>query len=366
MPHIIENASLKAYNTFGINATARYFSSFAGVEDMGELLGFAHGRRLGDANGRSISGAEAPPLILGGGSNVLLQEDVDRLVLLNRIRGIDLVLEDEHHYYVKAGAGENWHEFVRYCLGRDWAGVENLSLIPGNVGAAPMQNIGAYGVEIKEVFHELQAWSLEDGKVYTFSLNDCQFGYRDSIFKGRNKGRFVILNVTFRLNKVPEFHIEYGAIREELEKRGIHQLSIQAISDAVIHIRQSKLPDPAEIGNAGSFFKNPVVPDSQFAALRAAFPGIVGYANTAPASAIGPGSEGASPSTTKIAAGWLIEQCGWKGFRRGDAGCHVRQALVLVNYGNATGKEIYDLSEEILQSVKARFGVTLEREVNII
>ncbi|HXB90633.1 MAG TPA: UDP-N-acetylmuramate dehydrogenase [Puia sp.] len=336
MTNIIENASLKAYNTFGINATARYFSSFASVEELGELLGFARERR---------------PLILGGGSNILLRGDVDGLVLLNRMKGIDLIHEDEHHYYIKAGAGENWHEFVRCCLGRDWAGVENLSLIPGNVGAAPMQNIGAYGVEIKEVFHELEAWSLEDGKLYTFTLNDCQFGYRESIFKSRHKGRFVILSVTFRLNKVPEFHIGYGAIREELEKKGVHELSIQAISDAVIHIRQSKLPDPAEIGNAGSFFKNPVVPDSQFAALRAAFPGIVGY----PAS-----------SNTKLAAGWLIEQCGWKGFRKGDAGCHVRQALVLVNYGNATGKEIYDLSEEILQSVKTKFGVTLEREVNLI
>lgn len=214
-----------------------------------------------------------------------------------------------------------------------------------------MQNIGAYGVEIKEVFHELSAYHLEEHKVYTFGLNDCAFGYRESVFKRRLKGMFVILDVTFRLNKTPRFHTEYGAIREELEKMGVRALSIQAISQAVIHIRQSKLPDPAEIGNAGSFFKNPTIPGEQFAALKEEFPGVVGYPGT---------------GSVKLAAGWLIEQCGWKGFRRGDAGCHARQALVLVNYGHASGREIYDLSEEIVQSVKKKFGVELEREVNII
>jgi UDP-N-acetylmuramate dehydrogenase len=284
-------------------------------------------------------------------------------VIRNEIKGIELVDEDEDYVYVTVGAGESWHGFVQYCLTRNWAGVENLSLIPGSVGAAPMQNIGAYGVEIKDVFHELTAWDLEEGKVYTFTLNDCRFGYRDSIFKGPYKGRFIILSVTFRLNKTPVFHTAYGAIREELERMGVQELSIQAISQAVVHIRTSKLPDPAQIGNAGSFFKNPTIPSMHFANLQTMFPGIVGYPE---ASTGGAPTAGASDGTTKLAAGWLIEQCGWKGYRHGDAGVHTRQALVLVNYGHATGQELYDLSEEILRSVHEKFGVTLEREVNIV
>ena len=355
MTHIIENISLKAHNTFGINVMARYFSTFSTAEELAALLESTRGHRstvrIPAPHGNNPPSAPRPPLILGGGSNILFTGNIDGLVLYNQVKGIQVVREDEKYVYVKVGAGENWHGFVQYCLQRNWAGVENLSLIPGSVGAAPMQNIGAYGVEIKEVFYELEARSLDDGKVYTFSLNDCQFGYRDSVFKRKYKGRFIILYVTFRLNKIPRFHTEYGAIREELDNMGIGQLSIQAISRAVINIRSSKLPDPAVIGNAGSFFKNPTIPNQQFAALQTKFPGIVGYPS--------PGG------TTKLAAGWLIEQCGWKGFRRGDAGCHARQALVLVNYGNATGKEIYDLSEEIAQSVQNTFGVMLEREVNI-
>ena len=362
---MIENASLKAYNTFGIQAIARWFASFSSQEELAELLEW---RTRGNAAPTSAApGNTAPPfkiqhskfniplLVLGGGSNILFTRDVDGLVIKNGIKGIDLLSEDEHYVYVRAGAGENWHAFVQYCLQRNWAGLENLSLIPGNVGAAPMQNIGAYGVEIKEVFYELEAWSLDDNKVYMFSVNDCAFGYRESVFKSRYKGQFVILNVTFRLSKTPKFHVEYGAIREELDKMGIQQLSIQAVSKAVINIRSSKLPDPAQIGNAGSFFKNPTVSGEKFAALTAQFPGIIGYPNPA-----------ADPAAVKLAAGWLIEQCGWKGYRKGDAGCHARQALVLVNYGQASGKEIYDLSEEILQSVQQKFGVTLEREVNIV
>jgi UDP-N-acetylmuramate dehydrogenase len=331
----MENISLREYNTFGINAVCRYFARFADQEQLAALL---------DSPLR-------PVFILGGGSNILLTGDIDGLVLKNEITGIDLVHEDEKYLYVRVGAGESWHGFVQYCLGHDWAGVENLSLIPGSVGAAPMQNIGAYGVELKEVFHELEAWDLQDGRVRMFTLNDCHFGYRESIFKKEYKGRFIILNVTFRLNRIPVFHTQYGAIREELDKMGVQQLSIQAISQAVIHIRTAKLPDPAQIGNAGSFFKNPTIPNDRFAALQTQFPGIVGYP---------------AQKETKLAAGWLIEQCGWKGYRRGDAGCHARQALVLVNYGHATGREIYDLSEEILRSVRQKFGVTLEREVNIL
>jgi UDP-N-acetylmuramate dehydrogenase len=334
-----ENIALKEYNSFGINAVARYFARFTDAESLAALL---QSRR-------------DPLFILGGGSNILLTHNIDAPVLKNEIPGIELILEDEKYLYVRVGAGESWHGFTQYCLARNWAGIENLSLIPGSVGAAPMQNIGAYGVELKSVFHELEAWDLEDGKVRMFTLNDCHFGYRESIFKKELKGRFIILNVTFRLNRIPTFHTEYGAIREELDQMGVHTPTIQAIAQAVIHIRSTKLPDPAQIGNAGSFFKNPTIPNTQFAALQKEFPGIVGYPNA-----------GLYPASTKLAAAWLIEQCGWKGYRRGDAGCHARQALVLVNYGNATGKEIYDLSEEILRSVQQKFGVTLEREVNIL
>jgi UDP-N-acetylmuramate dehydrogenase len=344
------NISLKKYNTFGIDATARYFAVFATQDELATLLDGIPGQ------------PDLSLLILGGGSNILLTKNIDGPVLRNEIKGIELVDEDEDHVYVTAGAGESWHGFVQYCLGRNWAGVENLSLIPGSIGAAPMQNIGAYGVEIKDVFHELTAWDLQEKKVYTFTLNDCHFGYRDSIFKRAYKGRFIILSVTFRLNKIPVFHTSYGAIREELEKIGVQDLSIQAISQAVVNIRTSKLPDPAQIGNAGSFFKNPSVPNAQFDELKTRFPAIVGYPEASPG---GPGSASA-PGTTKLAAGWLIEQCGWKGYRHGDAGVHSRQALVLVNYGQATGHEIYDLSEQILKSVHEKFGVTLEREVNII
>jgi len=355
--NIEENKSLRSFNTFGINAQAQYFAEFGSQEELGALLKFPV---------RTL-----PLLVLGGGSNILLTKDFAGFVLKNNMRGIDLIREDQQYVYVRVGAGENWHQFVQVALQRNWAGLENLSLIPGNVGASPMQNIGAYGVEIKEVFEELEAWHLVDNKVYTFTLNDCDFGYRDSIFKREHKGQFVILSVVFRLNKIPEFHTEYGSIGEELEKMGVQDLSIQAISEAVTRIRRSKLPDPAEIGNAGSFFKNPTVSTEEFARLRSEFPGIVGYPNAAPPS---PQSQNPQIPTSaispdpgvKLAAGWLIEQCGWKGVRRGDAGVHTRQALVLVNYRNASGQQIYDLSEEILQSIREKFGVTLEREVNIV
>ncbi len=338
MDRIIENASLKPYNTFGIDAKARWLAAFATRDELAELIAW---------------GGDRSRLVLGGGSNILLTRDVDGLVLRNVIGGIELVDEDEDYVYVRAGAGESWHGFVEYCIGRDWAGVENLSLIPGSVGAAPMQNIGAYGVEIKEVFYELEAWHIAERKAYVFSGNDCAFGYRESVFKRRLRGEFVILSVTFRLCKRPVFKTSYGAIGEQLQRMGIKELSIRAISQAVIAIRRSKLPDPAEIGNAGSFFKNPTIPDEQFDELQTEYPEIVGYHNT-------------GTDTTKLAAGWLIEQCGWKGFRRGDAGVHARQALVLVNYGHAKGAELYELSREIAKSVESKFGVELETEVNIV
>jgi UDP-N-acetylmuramate dehydrogenase len=266
--------------------------------------------------------------------------------------GIDLIKEDADHVYVRAGAGENWHGFVEHCIANGWCGVENLALIPGCIGASPMQNIGAYGVEIKDVFHTLEAWHLQDKELHSFSLADCAFGYRESVFKRKYKGQYIITHVTYRLRKTPEFHISYGAIQQELERMGAQELSIRAVADAVISIRKSKLPDPAVIGNAGSFFKNPEIPAETFAALKLQFPDIIGY----------PTSSG----MVKLAAGWLIERAGWKGFRKGDAGVHAKQALVLVNYGQATGDEIFQLSEKILHSIDAQFGVQLEREVNII
>ncbi|WP_276482180.1 UDP-N-acetylmuramate dehydrogenase [Paraflavitalea pollutisoli] len=333
-----ENVSLRPYNTMGIDARARYFAPFDTLEALQQLLD----RRA----------ATDTLLILGGGSNILFTKDVDGWVGKNELKGIEVVREDEDYVYVQAGAGENWHAFVQFCLQRNLGGVENLSLIPGNVGASPMQNIGAYGVEIKDVFQQLEAFHRGEQKVHTFTLNDCQFGYRESIFKRQYKDQFVILNVTYRLRKQPVFNTSYGAIEQELAKMGVLDLSIQAIAQAVVNIRQSKLPDPKEIGNAGSFFKNPSVPASQYATLQQSHPGVVGYKN--------------DDGTVKLAAGWLIEQAGWKGVRRGDAGCHARQALVLVNYGHATGREIYDLSTEIVQSIQEKFGVVLEREVNIL
>jgi len=334
---IQENISLKAFNTFGIGAVARFFASFSNTAVLNAL---------------TTQHAALSTLLLGGGSNILFTGNYDGLVLKNEIKGIEKIKEDDEFVYIKAGAGENWHQFVLHCIGHNWGGVENLSLIPGNIGASPMQNIGAYGVEIKDVFSALEAFHLNDKAIVPFGLSDCGFGYRESVFKTKYRNQFAILTVTFKLRKSPVFNTSYGAIEQELDKAGVKDLSVKAISDAVIRIRSAKLPDPAVIGNAGSFFKNPSISSSRFQSLKTSFPGIVGY----------PLQDGA----VKLAAGWLIEQCGWKGFRRGDAGCHAKQALVLVNYGHATGKEIYDLSTDILESVYKKFAVQLEREVNII
>jgi UDP-N-acetylmuramate dehydrogenase len=340
---LLQNISLKNYNTFGIEVLAEYFTSFTDVPTLQQEITTV--RETKKLNKKSL-------LILGGGSNILFTGNYPGLVLKNEIKGIEIVHEDDDHVYVKAGGGENWHEFVLYCLNHKLGGVENLSLIPGNVGASPMQNIGAYGVELKDVFHSLEAYHLRENKIHTFSLNDCEFGYRQSIFKKKYKDQFAILNVTFRMNKNPIYNISYGAIREELNKMEVKELNIVAISQAVINIRSSKLPDPKQIGNAGSFFKNPEINARQHADLVKKFPGMICF----------PLENG----DIKLAAGWLIEQCGYKGFRRGDAGVHNKQALVLVNYGNATGKEIADLAEEILHTVYKKFHVQLEKEVNIV
>lgn len=336
---IRENISLRPYNTFGITAYARYFALFQSQEELEAIVASPQYR-------------QHSRFILGGGSNILLTKNVDGLVMKNEMGGIEVVNDDADHIFVKAGGGVNWHQLVMFCVENGYAGAENLSLIPGNVGASPMQNIGAYGVEIKDIFHQLEAFHLEEKTMETFSLQDCAFGYRESVFKRKYKGQFVITSVTYRLNKKPVFHTSYGAIQQELEKMGVKELSIKAISDAVIRIRSSKLPDPKQVGNAGSFFKNPAVEKGHFASIQQTIPDVPAF----------PLDE----DHVKVPAGWLIEQCGWKGFRRGDAGCYPKQALVLVNYGNASGEEIYALSEEVLQSVKTRFGIALEREVNVI
>jgi UDP-N-acetylmuramate dehydrogenase len=336
---VSHNISLKPYNSFGIDARAKLFGRFSSVDELADVTA-------------EPSIQNEPLLILGGGSNILFRNDFNGLVLKNELKGIELIDQDTEYYYVRANAGENWHGFVQYCLAHNYAGVENLSLIPGNVGASPMQNIGAYGVEIKDVFYELEAWHLQERMVQKFTLADCSFGYRESVFKKKYKGQFVILNVTFRLPKKAVYHTHYGAIEQELAAMDVKEPSIQTISQAVINIRTSKLPDPEIIGNAGSFFKNPVIAQEQFDTLKNEFPSIPGYPSAA--------------QQIKTAAGWLIEQCGWKGFRKGDAGCYDKQALVLVNYGHASGNEIFSLSQSIINSVQEKFGVILEREVNII
>lgn len=336
-----ENYSLLNHNSFHIDAHARYFAAFDSVEKLEELVEIAF----------STNPAQ-PALVLGGGSNILLTGDINGWVFHNRIAGIQVESEDDESVLVNVGAGVVWHELVQYSLANNWAGLENLSLIPGSVGASPMQNIGAYGVELKDHFHSLEAWHLRDRKLHSFHAADCEFGYRESIFKRAARGLYIITRVRFRLSKKPVYRTGYGAIAQELEKMGVKELSIQAISEAVIRIRQSKLPDPKEIGNAGSFFKNPSVPAILYDHLRLQHPGLVSYPN--------------ADGSWKLAAGWLIEQCGWKGYREGDAGCHARQALVLVNYGKATGKEIVDLSKRIQASVKEKFLVELETEVNVV
>lgn len=336
--NIRENISLKPYNTFGIEVGARFFAEVSSADDVREVCA--------ERSFQNIS-----KLILGGGSNILFTKDFEGVVIKNNFRGIEVVSENDDNIFLKAGAGENWHGFVMHCINNNYAGIENLSLIPGNVGAGPMQNIGAYGVELKDVFYELEALEIASGELTKFSAADCNFGYRESVFKNIHRDKFIITAVTLKLSKIPVFNTSYGAIEQELEKIGVQELSIAAISKAVCNIRSSKLPDPKEIGNAGSFFKNPVISKEFYEQIKAEFPAVVSYP---------------FGSDMKLAAGWLIEQCGWKGFRQGDFGVHKNQALVLVNYGRANGTEIFKLSEEVINSVQKKFGVLLEREVNIV
>ncbi|MCG8339805.1 MAG: UDP-N-acetylmuramate dehydrogenase [Cytophagales bacterium] len=337
--HIQKNFSLKSFNTFGIDVKARYLVQVTGVQDLYELLM--------DEAFKTI-----PKLMLGSGSNILFTRNFPGLVLQMAIEGIEKVKEDDRYVWIKAGAGVNWHTLVVYCIDHGYAGIENLSLIPGTVGAAPMQNIGAYGVEIKEVFEALEALEISTGALKVFDQAACTFGYRDSIFKNTLKGKYIVLSVTLRLQKQPLFRTEYGAIKATLEAMHVKELSIKAISDAIIRIRQCKLPDPKQMGNAGSFFKNPEINTTNFERLQAVYPTIPGYKH--------------GQAKVKIPAAWLIEQCGWKGQRRDKVGVHDRQALILVNYKKAKGTEIKQLALDIQASVAHKFDIELVPEVHII
>ena len=335
--NIQENFSLQQYNTFGVEAKTKYFAEVNSVEELKETLRLSH----------------SPLLILGGGSNLLFTKDFEGLVIKLNLKGITEQITDENHVLVTAKAGENWHEFVQKTISENYGGLENLSLIPGNVGTCPIQNIGAYGTEIKDHFVSCKALNIETLEIETIDLEQCKFGYRDSIFKTSSKGKYVILEVTFKLTtKNHHIKTEYGAISTELKNLGIENPTIQDVAKAVINIRQSKLPNPAETGNAGSFFKNPSIPLAQFEKLKEKFPEIQGYPNG---------------DFVKVPAGWLIENAGWKGKQIGNVASHKLQALVIINAtGNATGKEIYDFSSQIINSVKEKYGIELEREVNII
>ena len=336
---IKQNISLKPYNTFGIEVLARLFTTIQSIDDFKALV-------------KERAYLENEKLIIGGGSNILFTKNVDGLVIKNELKGINIVFEDGEWAHVKVAAGEVWHDFVMWSIEHGLAGLENLSLIPGCVGASPMQNIGAYGVEIKECFVELEACSLNDASLKTFSNADCRFGYRESVFKHELKNKYLITSVTYRLCKKPKLNTSYGAISAELKAMNISSPGIKDVSNAVINIRKSKLPDPEVTGNAGSFFKNPEVSAEKHGELVARFPNLVAY----------PLPDG----RFKLAAGWLIEQCGLQGFEMNGAAVHDRQALVLVNKGHCLGKDVYDLSSYVLQKVSEKFGVTLEREVNII
>ncbi|MBD3631235.1 MAG: UDP-N-acetylmuramate dehydrogenase [Cyclobacterium sp.] len=336
---IQENISLSAYNTFGINKKARFLYEAESKEDV--LYAFNQSRQL-----------NKPLFVLGGGSNILLLEDLDAVVLKINIQGIDSIREDGEQVILKVGAGVVWHDLVKYSIEMGLSGLENLSLIPGTVGAAPMQNIGAYGVEIKSVFDHLEAMEIASGQSRVFTGQDCRFGYRESIFKNKLKGKYIITHVAFRLSKNHEPNINYGDIRLTLKEMGNAYPSPANISEAVVKIRQQKLPDPKELGNAGSFFKNPTIPQVDFNQLKNQYPEIPGYP--------------IEDNMVKIPAAWLIDTAGWKGKRWGAVGVHEKQPLVLVNYGGGTGTDILELSGKIQADIVAKFGIQLEREVNTV
>lgn len=334
--NIKENISLKAFNTFGIDATAKRFVSITSVYHLQELLK-----------------KEKNIFLISGGSNMLLTKNIEQLVVHLDCKGISIDKEDEDFVYLTVNSGENWHDFVLYCVEQNYGGVENLSLIPGNVGTCPIQNIGAYGVEVKDVITKVEAVEIASTKLHTFANKDCKFGYRNSIFKNEAKNKYAITSVSFKLTKQNHtLNTSYGAIETELASKNITNPSLKEVSNAVIAIRKSKLPDPKKIGNSGSFFKNPVISKSHFLELQNQYPNIPSYI--------------ISEDEIKVPAGWLIETAGFKGKRFGNYGVHEKQALVLVNYGNATGKEIYALAQKIKETILNQFSIHLEIEVNII
>ena len=337
--NIIENYPLLKLNTFGIDVKAKYFTSINTINELIEVT-------------KTNVFKDLELLILGGGSNILFTKDFDGLVILNNIKGKEIIEQNQQSIFLKIGAGENWHELVMYCVDNGWGGIENLSLIPGNTGTAPMQNIGAYGVEIKETFVELEALEISSGKIVKFNNSDCEFGYRESVFKNKMKNQYIILNITLELKKNPVLNINYGDVKAILESQNIKNPDIKEVSNAIISIRQSKLPDPKKIGNSGSFFKNPIVSLNLLELIKKKYPNVVYYE--------------INENEFKIAAGWLIERAGWKGKKFNNYGVHEKQALVLVNYGLANGMEIFELSEKIILDIKDKFGIKLEREVNII
>lgn len=335
---IQQNISLKPFNTFGIDVNAKHFVSVSNLDDLKQVLALPNFDNK---------------LILGGGSNMLLTQDINELVIHVNLKGISVISEDENHVLVKANAGENWHDFVLWTLSQNYGGLENLSLIPGNVGTAPIQNIGAYGVELKDTFVSCEAISINSGKISSFSKEQCRFGYRNSIFKNEAKGKYVICSVIFKLTKKKHIlNTKYGTIQSQLESEGIKNPTIKDVSNAVIAIRQSKLPDPKVLGNSGSFFKNPVISSEYFNALKTNFPAIPCYL--------------VSENTVKVPAAWLIETAGFKGKRFGNYGVHTEQALVLVNYGNANGSDILALSKIIQRTILRLFNISIEVEVNIL
>lgn len=334
--NIQKNVLLKNYNTFGISVNAKRFISVNSVYELQQILK-----------------VEKDIFLISGGSNMLLTKDIDELVVHINIKGVSIDNENENAAYLTVNSGENWHEFVLWCISQNYGGIENLSLIPGNVGTCPIQNIGAYGVEVKDTITKVEAIEIETGKLVQFSNKDCNFGYRNSIFKNELKGKYIIISVSFKLTKIHHnLNSSYGAIETELSLKKISKPSLKDISNAVIAIRKSKLPDPKEIGNSGSFFKNPVISSAQYLKLQKEYADLPGYK--------------ISDMEVKIPAGWLIEKAGFKGKRYGEFGVHDKQALVLVNYGNASGREIYQLAEKIKETIIKKFEITLEIEVNII
>ena len=337
---ILENVDLQSFNTFGIKVSTARFVTITSLDDAKALF-------------QSPLFKKNKHLILGGGSNVLFTKDFDGLVVKVELRGIEILNENEDTVTLKVGAGENWHQFVLYCVERNWGGVENLSLIPGTVGAAPIQNIGAYGVEIKNIITSVEAMEIDTGEIKTFSNSECNFGYRDSIFKQNEKNKYLISSITLMLTRRNHhFNTSYGAIEETLKQQGISHPTVKSISDAVIQIRRSKLPDPQVVGNAGSFFKNPTIDNKLYESIKKDYPSFPSY----------PSANG----LVKIPAGWLIEQCGWKGKTFDHIGVHKNQALVLVNYGGGEGKKIWQLALDIKASVQQKFNIPLQPEVNVI